>query len=131
MTMELKEIHELYEHLPEELVWHIRKFTRHPCAVIMRECFPRKYEIRAYCNNIIFIDFGLWCFSVTCGLICDSCYESKTDEIQRANEQLYTEYLNEEGRYEEYLDEQRVDNYDYYNLHRDEYTEFTDNDSDS
>jgi len=130
MTMELKEIHELYEHLPEELVWHVLKFTRHPCAEIMRECFPCKYETCACYNNVIFIESGLWCLSNTYGLICGSCYEINKDEIQSANEQLYAEYLNEEGRYEEYLDEQRVDNYDYYNLHRDEYTEFTDSDSD-
>jgi Fe-S-cluster containining protein len=106
-------IGELYDKLPVEMVWNILKFSVHPCAEIMKKGFNKYPYMRCgLCCNVIFWDNHKWEhigvhvkeIDFYDGILCGRCCETHDKHIRRAIE----------AQYEEYLDEQRVDNFDDY-----------------
>ena len=42
---------ELRARLPEELVWHVLKYTRHPLAEVLKPIFEEHEEYRVKCHR--------------------------------------------------------------------------------
>jgi hypothetical protein len=116
---------ELRQRLPEELLWNVIKYMSHPCAEILKDGLcTDPYERCGYCRKIIFMKKGLWYYTCANGVICENCYAIHAEEIEREEEQQYEEYLNE----------QRVDNFNFYvedEPYNSDSDSYTDSDTDS
>ena len=97
-------IEELFNKLPDEVVWHVIKYLKHPIIEIIEEGILESSYINCdMCRKIIFLETGNWktTFNQT---ICGNCYITHRYEIE----------LEEYKRYNEYSEELREGIYGYY-----------------
>ena len=89
-------IGELREKIPDEIVWNILKFTRHPLAELIDKCFKQWYYDFCYCcEKIINMhkDESAFLFHSII-TICGNCYENDVNGIVSA----YTRDYGEDSR---------------------------------
>ena len=83
---------EFRERFPEEVVWNILKYTRHPCAELVEEVFLRGcYDTCDFCRRPIFMSGMRWRCKRCC-LICEGCYEIRGEDFDRQDEPVVEGY---------------------------------------
>jgi hypothetical protein len=74
---------EIVNKLPEELVWNVIKYLKHPCADMIDDTFNKwDYDICCCCEKIIFMRKNESAFLYyTVKTVCGNCYRTNAKDI--------------------------------------------------
>ena len=86
-------IEELRERLPEELVWQVLKYTRHPIAELVRDFIMWKTTECDCCERKIIRPWkGIYHLYGECVCICIECHDSDVNSTITNYKTTYTTY---------------------------------------